>query len=92
MNHVAGRIRSAAKVLFETGSRHMSTGAPASDHRIGRGISETGSHRRSKFAPGSRRRVMSRLHGLLAHERMRRRHMWRASADLESTRCCRVES
>ena len=92
MNHVARWSRSAVHVLFETGSRHMSIVAPASIRRIDRRNTEAGSRHRSRIAPGSRHRLMKTFQGLLAHERMRRRHMWRASADLESTRCCRVES
>ncbi len=92
MNHVARWSRSAVHVLVETGSRHMSIVAPASDRRIDGRITEAGSHSMSRIAPGSRHRPMNTLHSLLAHERMRRRHMWRASADLESTRWRRDES
>ncbi len=70
--------------MVETGSRHMSIVAPASNRRIDRRMTETGSHRMSRIAPGSRHRLMKTFHSLLAHERMRRRHMWRASRERRS--------
>jgi hypothetical protein len=86
MNHVAGGSKGAFHVLFETGSRHMSVIAPASGHRIDGRTTGSGSYHMSRIAPGSSRRLLSTLQGLLAHERMRRWHRWRASAELESTR------
>ena len=86
MNYVAGGSRSVVRVLVETGSRHMSRKAPASIRRIDRRNTEAGSRHGSMIAPGSRHRLMKTFQSLLAHERMWRRHMWRASADLESTR------
>jgi len=56
MNYVSVGSRSAVRVLVETGSRHMSTVAPASDRRIDGRITEAGSHRMSRIAPGSRHR------------------------------------
>ena len=56
INHVTRWSRSAVPVLVETGSRHMSTVAPASDRRIDGRITEAGSHRMSRIAPGSRHR------------------------------------